>query len=252
MMKRVFHARREEPLPAGPSAASIYASALRDADWESILADVYLDGESISSASAEALYEKLRLRTAPEFDTALRAVSAELGEMLQVAAYDSAVQAWEVLTGEEPDALTRTRLWRDCAEISLQTADDLIADWRYILLHALHELVSQRLSAPDAFKDIAEIFRMFLIEGGHLWSKLSKREQDAKATAAALGAEKVAMSLGVQWKSWHTNHGPNVCGDCEYNERQGRIAISEAFYSGHRLPPAHPNCRCWVIYYLGR
>lgn len=49
-------------------------------------------------------------------------------------------------------------------------------------------------------------------------------------------------------KAWLTTIY-DVCSVCLANEKQGRIHIADVFQSGHTRPPAHPRCRCTVVYY---
>jgi len=55
--------------------------------------------------------------------------------------------------------------------------------------------------------------------------------------------------LGATGKRWDCSKDRSVCDACLRNDDEGPIPIEEAFLSGHRRPPAHPRCRCIVVYF---
>lgn len=52
---------------------------------------------------------------------------------------------------------------------------------------------------------------------------------------------------GVRQKSWLTAVDQRVCPVCLTNEGAGAIPLSQAFPSGHAMPPGHPSCRCALL-----
>lgn len=55
--------------------------------------------------------------------------------------------------------------------------------------------------------------------------------------------------LGATGKRWGCQKDRSVCDACLRNDDEGPIPIEETFLSGHRRPPAHPRCRCIVVYF---
>ena len=45
-------------------------------------------------------------------------------------------------------------------------------------------------------------------------------------------------------KQWFVSGDEGVCPECEGNDDQGEIAMSDSFESGDDMEPAHPGCRC--------
>jgi len=60
--------------------------------------------------------------------------------------------------------------------------------------------------------------------------------------ALSRGAEDRAGAMGASEQVWITSTDERVCRICQPNERQGWIPFGQSFTSGHRRPPAHPNC----------
>lgn len=58
-----------------------------------------------------------------------------------------------------------------------------------------------------------------------------------------------ARNEGSQFKAWSTTGDDKVSEeDCAPNEAQGWIRIKDSFISGHDATPAHPNCRCTIVF----
>jgi len=58
-----------------------------------------------------------------------------------------------------------------------------------------------------------------------------------------------AKASGVQSKSWFDAGDEAECDECPENADEGPIDIGDDFTSGDHAPPAHPNCRCSLVYY---
>lgn len=65
--------------------------------------------------------------------------------------------------------------------------------------------------------------------------------------ALAVGNVIVWMAVGIESVRWQTENDDVVCPICQENEDAGEIDIGEAFPSGDEEPPAHTNCRCYLI-----
>ncbi len=62
----------------------------------------------------------------------------------------------------------------------------------------------------------------------------------ALGTRAALAAR---VRGEASWVAVPSSDGP-PCPDCEDNALAGPTPVAEPFPTGHRVPPAHPGCRC--------
>lgn len=69
-------------------------------------------------------------------------------------------------------------------------------------------------------------------------------------TAAALGQAQKAAALEMDQdeKSWETSGDEGVCEECDGNAGDDWISVDDEFSSGDDTIPAHPGCRCDVIY----
>lgn len=67
----------------------------------------------------------------------------------------------------------------------------------------------------------------------------------------AIGAGAIAgarESDFVVGKQWLLSNDEGVCDECESNADQGVIGLDEDFDSGDDTVPAHPRCRCVVVF----
>ena len=72
---------------------------------------------------------------------------------------------------------------------------------------------------------------------------------DAYGYANFTSANEIGDTLGIKMeKSWDNTNDDRVCDDCDGNANDGWIAIDEPFSSGVDREPAHPACRCAVLY----
>lgn len=67
------------------------------------------------------------------------------------------------------------------------------------------------------------------------------------AFARGRGSRIAARAAKMGTKEWLL--GTDPCDDCLANAGQGKIPIDEEFQSGDMNEPAHPSCRCTVVYY---
>jgi hypothetical protein len=65
------------------------------------------------------------------------------------------------------------------------------------------------------------------------------------ATAHARGAYGAAPA-GAELH-WLVDRSCDACPDCDDNALAGRVAKGEAYPTGDRCAPAHPDCRCLVV-----
>jgi SPP1 gp7 family putative phage head morphogenesis protein len=91
------------------------------------------------------------------------------------------------------------------------------------------------------------------IEDNHAFSfdraKMIARTETAMADVRGnVEAYKAAESAGMQvLKEWITAEDDLVSEECTANGEAGAIGMDEAFPSGAKWPPQHPNCRCDLL-----
>lgn len=125
------------------------------------------------------------------------------------------------------------------------------------------ELLSGKDSIPQAtYRRLQELVSQTIDEGGSIGALKARIAQDlvfspgrAKTiavteTAYALGAgsKQAASDQGQDEKSWVTSDDEDVDEECIGNAGDDWISIDDVFSSGDDTIPAHPNCRCDVIY----
>lgn len=75
--------------------------------------------------------------------------------------------------------------------------------------------------------------------------RVERAAGDCLAAAFALGTRhSLPEGVGLRWIVEDID-GP--CADCDDNALAGVQAVSEAFPTGQRNPPAHPGCRCLLV-----
>ncbi len=65
--------------------------------------------------------------------------------------------------------------------------------------------------------------------------------------ASTAGMVAYYRSAGIRWVRWVTRHDARVCPVCKKNEASGTHRLGTKFPSGDVAPPAHPNCRCYLV-----
>jgi len=68
-------------------------------------------------------------------------------------------------------------------------------------------------------------------------------------TAHNAGQIAGAREMGVAFKAWFDAGDEAECEECPGNADEGIIAMDETFKTGDDCPPAHPNCRCSLVFY---
>ncbi len=95
--------------------------------------------------------------------------------------------------------------------------------------------IEEKRGIPGLMRDIRKEF-----------SDMSKQRSEIIARTESCDALEQAFmdrshAMGVTAKEWVVT---DPCPICEENGNAGVIGIDEVFPSGHKRPPAHPNCRC--------
>lgn len=201
-----------------------------------------------------------------------QAVQAMFGEPGGDAAYNAVRDALEAPHSEL--ALRKAAsMWADPARATTRATQMLETELRRV-----GEVIAQGLADGRGPRDIAR--RLKLVSGldavraaqferqvaamraTGLWTQKledalktrllrDRRETIARTEAAyavADGSRKEAEERGVKYKAWRTVGDDRVSDVCRSNAGAGFVAIGETFPSGVTQPPAHPNCRCHLVY----
>lgn len=80
-------------------------------------------------------------------------------------------------------------------------------------------------------------------------SRATGAAMDAVTTAQTGGGEDAVRALGgiTDTDTWYTEQDDKVCPTCEPLHAQPRTVWQSEVPAG---PPAHPRCRCWIVYDL--
>lgn len=92
--------------------------------------------------------------------------------------------------------------------------------------------------AAELNKDIKNTF----IDMTKYRSELIARTETANALSTA--SLDTMKDMGIDGKEWVTAGDDRVSEECQGNEAEGVIPVSQAFSSGAMAPPEHPDCRC--------
>ena len=89
---------------------------------------------------------------------------------------------------------------------------------------------------------------------GVMYAALSKKGATGKKRSKTVAQfEGPRIFFEQRTKAWRLKHGvrkawyvqsDNCCANCEDNEDEGPISVTEEFPSGDNAPPAHINCEC--------
>jgi hypothetical protein len=75
---------------------------------------------------------------------------------------------------------------------------------------------------------------------------------NAHNAGALIGAQEGEDAFGVtlkkRWLTAGPEHDVEACSDCQDNEDEGQLDTDEEFPSGDINPPAHPRCRCVLVF----
>ncbi|MBI5091440.1 MAG: hypothetical protein HZB26_03245 [Candidatus Hydrogenedentes bacterium] len=136
-----------------------------------------------------------------------------------------------------------TRRFRDWASVYV---DQLVASMNEAIRNTINTVVENGLRNKDSAKDILEDVRNHLDEEQLTDDGRLMLAANEARTAANHGMLEAGIALGATFKRWRTRPNRYRCKVCLANEAQGKIPINEKFASGHTMPRAHPNCRCYL------
>jgi len=121
---------------------------------------------------------------------------------------------------------------------------DLIKDINGKSANTLGSIIAQGLEHQDGVDGIRRSLEHFMDMEKERAEMIARTETNR---AVSHGARVANEAVGADEKEWFTAGNP--CDICAANADKGLISIKDSFPSDDQYPPAHPNCRCGVVYF---
>ena len=172
-----------------------------------------------------------------------------------LAAYIFGAQHAGLMLGWISEAKRKTPAWISLLPGIIRLATDVEADIDGTTDKEIGDLVrdlkAEGVSEAALLKAVRGQFQTWAAGKPGELSRAEKIATTEIATAYHHGMRDVALRVhrggnGPVEKAWEVQ--PDACPVCEANAQQGYIDAEAPFTSGHFEPPAHPNCRCSLIY----
>ena len=163
------------------------------------------------------------------------------------AGFDGGVQEWIDAYGLKPPpynvmALIPPETIAAALEGAAKKVTGVLADTAEQLSTVIAESLEKRWSPAELARQLRGRFD----EIGVVKSKLIARTELAEAIGN--GNYTANKTVGADTHEWVQMAG-GPTDECTDNASEGVLPIKQAFSSGHLYEPAHPNCRCAVLYY---
>lgn len=112
------------------------------------------------------------------------------------------------------------------------------------ILDALHARLLPAFSKePDQEVDVVEAVGMVFRD----WKAARVESLAFDYAIDAFGAGTIAFASAKKFALvWNFDDGGAECPDCDDNGVAGAVVAGESFPTGHRHPPVHPGCRCFL------
>jgi len=125
-----------------------------------------------------------------------------------------------------------------------QLIDDITKSDRSRIAKAVKAGIEQGLSAKKVREQIIDTVKDEQITASRA-KMIATTEMNI---ALSRGAMVAALQNGATGKSWIVVRDNHLCLECEANGRDGIIPVGRNFNSGDKITPAHPNCRCFILW----
>jgi hypothetical protein len=128
-------------------------------------------------------------------------------------------------------------------------AAELVAGIEEVTSNQVADIITDGLEKGLSASEIVAKVREYLRDSSRIADRaetIALTETSEALNRSVLDANRL---LGATEKHWRCCQDFRVCMPCWKNDDEGPIPIEEAFLSGHRRPPAHPRCRCIVLYF---
>ncbi len=106
------------------------------------------------------------------------------------------------------------------------------------LAHTISTGIENKRGVPGLARDIKKTFG----DMTRYRSQLIARTETAFALSDA--SLNTMDDMGIEGKEWVTAGDDRVSEECQMNEAEGVIPITQIFSGGTMAPPQHPDCRC--------
>ena len=106
------------------------------------------------------------------------------------------------------------------------------------LAHVISRGIEGKRGIPGLARDIRSTFADMTKHRSEL---IARTETATALSEASLDS---MADMGVEGKEWVSVGDDRVSDECRRNEAQGVIPVGQAFSSGAKAPPQHPDCRC--------
>jgi len=236
-LEALFAELRSESKPVGNATTDSVDTITSDAVWQERF-------EQICRPALDELSKKLK-----------RFGQDDFGEIRVVLARSGPDEAYEFLTapmGKERLEVVKSYLdvaqeagarfagvkdW-DVSSVDDSLAVGTLAEFNEATRLRAAQIVREADSVEDAEREVSALYR-----------EVRRGRLDEIARDRALGAIGVAVraqsrATGFRWLPMM---GSRPCPDCEDNMLAENNPQDEDFPTGHRFPPAHPGCHCFLI-----
>ena len=109
-----------------------------------------------------------------------------------------------------------------------------------LALHPIRDLLSAQDGSAE--NELVSAVSSFFREVRN--QRLDGFAEDAARAAFSLGTRSLPGATGYRWV---VGAGVLPCADCEDNVLGDVTSAEDDFPTGHKRPPAHPGCRCFII-----
>lgn len=130
-------------------------------------------------------------------------------------------------------------------------AAELVGKVDDVTRQAINRIIVRGLEEGKSYqrltKELREAFDDFSRKRAHMIAVTENRFAYQNGTIDAVRGYGQELGLMME-KEWSTTSDDAVCEECYANEAEGWLAVDEVFQSGDDTPPAHPLCRCALVY----
>lgn len=111
------------------------------------------------------------------------------------------------------------------------------------------DIITDGLEKEPSVRELMVSIRKYLRDTPRIADRVETIARTEASEAVNRSMFDANRLLGATGKRWGSQKDRSVCDACLRNDDEGPIPIEESFLSGHRRPPAHPRCRCIVLYF---
>ena len=147
--------------------------------------------------------------------------------------------SWGVTKGGLPIVFEGPPI-QDAINYASTRGGQLITKLNEETINRITQTVSQAIKNKRGIDGMARDIRNTMEDMSHKRARMIARTESNDALSQAFLDR--GKELGVESSTWIPRAPLDE--DCLNNAKAGPVKLGEAFPSGHRRPPAHPNCEC--------